>query len=128
MPLRAEWGIMIKRVARLWTISAVTFEGRDLICATRRVRFLAKALIAYPSVRPILEAPKETPLGQLMASRPETIGAVIWPYQCCSWDAQTRLARIQDHYAALEKMRGPISFPVHDKLVLLDLEDIREGL
>ena len=119
---------MIRQVARLWTISAVTFEGRGLLCVTRRVRFLAWALIAYPSVKPMLEASKESPLGQLMASRPETIGAVIWPYQCSSWDAHTRLARIQDHYAAIEALRGAINFPVHDRLILLDLKEIREGL
>src|SRR5690349_1802 len=119
---------MMRRVARLWAVSAEIFEGGGSIRISRRIRFVLNALLAYRSVEPLLEASKQGPLGQLMTCRPETIGAVIWPYQCSSWDAQTRLARIQEHYAVLEKMSGPISFPVHGRLVLLDLKEIREGL
>jgi uncharacterized protein len=119
---------MMRRVARLWAVSAEIFEGGGSVRITRRIRFVLNALLAYRSVEPLLEASKQGPLGQLMTCRPETIGAVIWPYQCSSWDAQTRLARIQEHYAALEKMSGPINFPVHGRLVLLDLKEIREGL
>src|SRR5437016_3001332 len=72
---------MIRHVAQLWSISALIFEGRGMVCITRRLKFFAKALVSYRLVKPLLEAPRESPLGELMASRPETIGAVVWPYQ-----------------------------------------------
>jgi uncharacterized protein len=63
-----------------------------------------------------------------MVHRPETIGAVIWPYQCLGWTARVRLDRIRAHYACIERLGGPIDFPVDGRLSLLSLADIREGL
>jgi uncharacterized protein VirK/YbjX len=63
-----------------------------------------------------------------MERRPHTVGAVIWPYQCLGWDARTRLARIRDHYDVIDSMQGPINFDVSSMLLLLDLDNICEGL
>lgn len=63
-----------------------------------------------------------------MAQRPEAAGAVIWPYQCLGWDARTRLERIRNHCSIIDRIGGPIDFPVDGKMLLLDLDEIREGL
>jgi uncharacterized protein len=75
----------------------------------------------------MIDAPRKSPLGKLMQDRPQAVGAVIWPYQCSGWNAQTRLARIRDHYTVIEKMGGVLDFPVNGKILLLDLEEIRDG-
>ena len=111
----------------LWANSAAVCEGKGIVLTTRRIRFFLNALAAYGSVKPMIDAPRESPLGKLIRHRPEAIGAVIWPYQCAGWNAQTRLARIRDHYAVVEKIGGAIDFPVDGKISLLDLGDIREG-
>ena len=67
-------------------------------------------------------------MGRLVERRPETVGAVIGPYQCIGWDVRTRLARIRDHYSAIETIGGPINFPLDGRLLLLDLKEIRESL
>src|SRR5215831_8979582 len=103
---------MFKNVIRLWANSAAVWEGKRLVVLIRRIRFFARALAVYSSVKPLIEAPSDTSLGRMMEHRPETVGAVIWPYQCAGWDARTRLARICDHYAIIEGMGGPLDFLV----------------
>ena len=53
---------------------------------------------------------------------------MLWPYQCLSWNAATRLSKIRDNYEVIDKIGGPIDFPVNAKLTLLDLSNIRSGL
>lgn len=120
--------MIFKDMAWLWATSALVCEGKGLVVATRRLRFFISALAAYDSVKPMITAPRESSLGRLMQFRPEAVGAVIWPYQCLSWDVRTRLARIRDHYSLVDSVGGPIDFPVDGKLVVLDLTEIREGL
>ena len=120
--------MILKDIGWLWVNSAAVCEGTGFVLAVRRFRFLARALAVYGSIRPIINAPRKSPLGRLIQDRPETIGAVIWPYQCSSWNARTRLARICEHYSVVESIRGPIDFPVHGRILLLDLIEIREGL
>lgn len=120
--------MIIKHMVWLWANSAAVCDGKGIVLTLRRIRFFLKALAAYGSVKPMIEAPRESPLGKLIQYRPEAVGAVIWPYQCAGWNAHTRLARICDHYAVVEKLGGAIDFPVDSKISLLDLGDIREGL
>jgi uncharacterized protein VirK/YbjX len=120
--------MIIKDMNWLWANSAAVCDGHGFVVATRRVRFVVRALAVYGSISPMINAPRNSPLGRLMERRPETVGAVIWPYQCLGWDARTRLARIRDHYSVLEIIGGPLNFPVDGKLSLLDLHEIREGL
>jgi uncharacterized protein VirK/YbjX len=117
-----------KHIFWLWTISAaVSGEAKGVVLIVRRIRLFFKALKAYRSVKPMIDAPRESSLGKLMRHRPQTIGAVIWPYQCAGWNAHTRLARIRDHYSVIDKIGGAIDFPVDGQISLLDLGDIREG-
>jgi uncharacterized protein VirK/YbjX len=102
-------------------------EKRGLIFVTRRIRFLFKALAAYRSVGPMIEAPRESSLGRLMCSRPQIVGAVLWPYQCSGWNVRTRFERIRDHCSIVEQIGGAVDFPVEDQISLLDLGEIREG-
>ena len=125
----SECNTIVENIGRLWTMSAAIRgeEKGGVVRFTRRLRFLFKALSAYRSVKQILDAPRQSPLGKLMQCRPQTIGAVIWPYQCAGWDVHTRLARIRDHYSVIEKIGGTIDFPVDGQISLLDLSDICEG-
>lgn len=119
--------MIAKHMARLWTVSAAVCSGKGMPLTLRRVRFVLRSLAVFGAIKPIIDAPQGSPLAKTMQHRPETIGAVIWPYQCCGWDARTRLSRIRDHYAVVEKIGGVIDFPVTGKLSLLDLGNIREG-
>jgi uncharacterized protein VirK/YbjX len=103
------------------------WDSGDLIAVARRVRFLASALSVYRSITPIINAAPETPLAKLMNRRPETIGAVVWPYQCCGWDAKTRLYRIREHYRVIENLGRPFDFSVDEAVRLADLSEVREG-
>jgi uncharacterized protein len=120
--------VFINHVHWLWTTSALVAGGKGFVFTTRRILFVARALTIYGSIKPIISAPPGSPLGKLIARRPETVGSVTWHYQCAGWNAQTRLARIRDHYATIEEIGGPIDFPLDANLKLLDLAEIREGL
>ena len=102
--------------------------GGGLVSFSRRIQFLARTLAAYSAVKPLLDAASESPLARLLCDRPETMGAVVWPYQCSAWDALTRLERIRDHYDVIESIGGVVDFPVNGSLSLLDLGEIRDGL
>lgn len=62
-------------------------------------------------------------MGELLREWPDTVGYLLWPYQCAAWDAQTRLARIQGHLEVLEQIPG-LKLNPEDKLLLLDLDSI----
>ena len=117
----------IRHLVWLWAISSTVCDGSGIVLIARRIRFLLRSLGAYGSIKPMIDAPQESPLARLIQHRPETVGAVIWPYQCSGWDARRRLERIRDHYSVVEKIGGVIDFPVTGKLILLDLSEIREG-
>jgi uncharacterized protein len=120
--------MIVSDVAWIWKASAKVCEGSGLVAASRRVRFFARALLVHDALKPFIHAPPESALGRLLAQRPETVGAAIWPYQCLSWDARTRLARIRDHCFAVDRIGRPLDFKANDSLRLLDLSEIRAGL
>lgn len=120
---------MLVRNARwLWGNSAAVWQGKGTVVLLRRVQFVLAALKIYGAVKPFINAPSETPLGLLMAHRPETLGAVVWPYQCAGWNPTTRLERIKKHYSIVATLNPLLNFTVLEKLELLDLGGIREGL
>src|SRR5262245_22081557 len=83
------------------------------------------SLAVYDSLGPMINAPREIQLGTLIESRPETVGAAIWPYQCLGWDVRTRRA----HYSVVKSIGGgTIDFPVDGRLLLLDIREVRDGL
>ena len=79
-------------------------------------------------LRPFLHAKVDSPIYRMIAQRPEIIGAIVWPYQCHTWDAKTKLKQIEDHYIVIERLCPAIEFHVDEALVLLDLGDIYENL
>ena len=119
--------MIFNHVRWLWTHSVAVCGGDGIVLVSRRIRFLFRSLAMYRSITPLIDAPLETPLGKLMHYRPETVGAVIWPYQCSGWNAKTRIARIRDHYTVVENIGGMLDFAVDGRITLLDLDEIREG-
>lgn len=89
---------------------------------------MIKALSYYGLLRPIINAPPGGALAKAIKARPETVGAVLWPYQCSAWDVRTRLCRIRGHYDAVDATDQVLSFPANATLNLLDLAEIEQGL
>lgn len=94
---------------------------------TLRLKFVAAAL-RKPSVsRHLSTADPESPLGKLLAEWPQTVGILVWPYQCTSWDAETRLSRLASHLEAVRAIPG-LQLAPHEKLVLADLSSFSPGI
>jgi uncharacterized protein VirK/YbjX len=66
-----------------------------------------------------------SPLGRLLAERPETIGNLMWPYQCAAWDAKTRFARISGHLQVLERLPG-LKVAGEEKIIFADLTSLSD--
>lgn len=75
----------------------------------------------------LLQYRKNVAVQNLILERPETLGAIIWPYQCNTWDAKTRLSHIAEHYNAIEDLKFKIAFPLDGALKLLDLTNVYKG-
>lgn len=90
----------------------------------RNWRFRSKFVLAALSHRSAAErferAPPDTPLGALLSEWPDTVGYLLSPYQCASWNPDRRLSRIEGHLRVLEELPG-LKLASDDKLVLLDL-------
>ncbi|HMJ06007.1 MAG TPA: DUF535 family protein [Chthoniobacterales bacterium] len=91
-----------------------------------RLKFVIAALRA-PSVSRRLAANAGSPVGDLLAECPDTVGTLLWPYQCASWDAETRFSRIAEHLNAVREIPG-LALALDDKLVLADLSSISPGV
>lgn len=89
---------------------------------------MAKAVRLSNSLQPFLHPTEGSPINRLIAQRPETVGAIVWPYQCKSWDAKTRLKQIEEHYSVIEGFCPTIDFHVNGALKLVNLGDIYENL
>jgi uncharacterized protein VirK/YbjX len=89
---------------------------------------MVKSIQLSNSLNPYLNATEGSLINKLIAQRPETLGAVVWPYQCHTWDAKTRLHRIREHYRAIENLPKKIDFPMDGALKLLDLGHVYENL
>lgn len=112
----------------LWKISKQIYPGRSLAAFKNRLTFIAAALRTADSLHPFLHAAEDSLVNKLIKQRPETVGAVVWPYQCHTWDAKTRLNRINEHYSVIETLVPKIDFPINGALKLLDLGDIYKNL
>jgi len=93
-----------------------------------RLMFMAKSFHLSNSLQPFLHAKTDSIINKLIAHRPETIGAIVWPYQCKSWDARTRLKQIEQHYDVIEKCCPTLDFHVNGAMKLIDLDDLYKGL
>ena len=89
---------------------------------------MGKAVQLTSSLQPFLHSTEGSPINKLIAQRPEIVGAIVWPYQCNSWDAKTRLKRIEEHYCIIEYIYPKIDFHVNGALKLIDLGDVYENL
>src|SRR3982074_2075347 len=117
-----------KTVWSLWSTSELVCGGKGLAADARRLRFCLRAIPVFDLVQQMVNTRRPSALGRLMESRPETIGAIMWPYQCLGWDAHTRLSRIVAHYSVIDKIGGPIDFEIDDELLLLNLHEMRDSL
>lgn len=103
-----------------WAWAASEQVDRDL---KMRVKFVMAALRQPSLSRKLASVEPGSPLAELLTECPETIGAMVWPYQCAAWDAETRFDRISEHVVAVRKTPG-LALALDDKLVLADLSAI----
>ncbi|MEO6030791.1 MAG: DUF535 family protein, partial [Burkholderiaceae bacterium] len=113
-------------ISRLWRIAHAVDDRSGLRGLRAHLSFMAAAVRHRRVLLPILHA--SGALGRVMARRPETIGSVVWPYVCQSWDAATRLERIRDHWTAVEQRAPALDFPPDAERELLDLASVMPGL
>jgi uncharacterized protein VirK/YbjX len=88
-----------------------------------RAKFVLAAMRTPSVSRRLASTERASPLGDLLSERPETIGNLLWPYQCASWNAEQRFDRITEHVKAVRKIPG-LDLAPDEKLVLLDLSSI----
>jgi uncharacterized protein len=112
----------------LWKVSNSMFNRRAHGGLKSRLAFMAKAFHISSSLQPFLHAAEGSPLDRLIKQRPETVGVIVWPYQCRTWDAKTRLSRIEAHYKVIEALSPKIDFPINGALKLMDLSDTYANL
>ncbi len=89
---------------------------------------MLKATRLSSALHPFLNAVEGSLINKLILQRPETVGAIVWPYQCHTWDAHFRLSRIQEHYNVVEHFLPKIDFPTDGALKLLALDDVYKDL
>lgn len=111
----------------LWKLSGNLFYKKFGI-SRLRFKFMAMAFILSKDLELLLQSKKNAAAQNLISQRPETLGAIIWPYQCNNWDAKTRLNKIVEHYSAIEDLKFKIDFPLDGALKLLDLNSVYKGL
>ncbi len=119
--------MLYRDIVWLWNTSARIYPDKSLMSFKNRLVLIAMAIRMSASLQPLIHAAEGSLINKLITQRPETIGAVVWPYQCLTWDAETRLNHIREHYAVIEALTPKIDFPVDGALKLLDLNDIYEG-
>ncbi len=117
----------LTRLAWLWSCSRTICGGSGPVLAARRVLFIVRAAQARKELSRMMAAPSRSPMGRHLEKRPETVGAVLWPYKCSGWDVPTRLRRIFEHYEVIETQTTALDFDVDSQVVLVDLGSIFDG-
>ena len=90
-----------------------------------RAKFVRAALREPALSRSLEQLDPATPLARLLAEHPQTIGNLVWPYQCAAWDAPTRFARIAAHLDAVENIPS-LKVVGDEKIVFADLTAISD--
>lgn len=90
-----------------------------------RAKFVRAALRELALSRSLEKLDPATPLARLLAEHPQTIGNLVWPYQCAAWDAPTRFARITAHLDAVEHIPS-LEVVGDEKIVFADLTAISD--
>ena len=109
-------------LAWAWEVSKQADPGLKM-----RLKFVAAALRKPSLSQRLASTDAATPLGRLLTECPETIGTLLWPYQCAAWDADTRFQRIAAHLDVVGQIPG-LDLSLDDKLVLADLSSISPGV
>jgi uncharacterized protein VirK/YbjX len=92
-----------------------------------RLMFVAAALRESRVSNEFATADPKSQLGRLLSEWPQTVGLLLWPYQCASWDAAERLTRVKAHLACVDAIPG-LQLPPGEKLILLDLSSYSPGI
>jgi uncharacterized protein VirK/YbjX len=119
---------MPDRTPSLLTLARAAFPGLSRGTLVLRARYLAAAWRHRAAAQAVAAAPQGSALRRIMDERPQLLGALVWPYQCASWDAAENLARIRAHYALVDEIGPPLDFPSDARLVLCDLGAWREDV
>ncbi len=93
--------------------------------AKLRTKFTLAAL-RNPEAASALARP-DALLARQLADDPQTVGNLVWPYQCATWDAAERVTRIRAHFEVVQKVPG-LQLTIDQKLMLADLSELSEGL
>lgn len=88
-----------------------------------RAKFVRAALREPTLTRTLKNLEASSPLGRLLAAQPQTIGNLIWPYQCAAWDAQARFDRIAAHLDFVESIPA-LKVAGDEKIVFADLTSL----
>jgi uncharacterized protein VirK/YbjX len=91
-----------------------------------RLRFVIAALRNPAASKQLALASPTSPLGELLTEWPQTVGSLLWPYQCADWNATTRVDRIAEHFSAVREIPG-LKLKPDEKLVLADLSSFSPG-
>ena len=92
-----------------------------------RIKFLLAAMRAPSVSRSLASADPTSRIGKLLTESPETVGVILWPYQCAAWDADARFSRLCEHLNAVDQI-PVLSLSLDDKLVIADLSWISPGV
>lgn len=88
------------------------------------VGYAASAVRHAPAVARMLAASRQGALGRLLRARPEVWTALHAPFVAAGWDARTRLARIANHCAIVERLGPPFDLHPDEFADLLHLGEI----
>ena len=111
-------------MARASTVLPGSFIGR----LPARGKFVAAGLKHKAALAPLVDAPEGTAAHTCFTQDPVILGLLIWPYQSAMWEAETRLERLVNHCGVVDTLDVPFHFSLHERLVLLELEDMFPGL
>jgi uncharacterized protein len=91
-------------------------------------QFVLAGLKERDLVGKMLNPAPGTALERIMTERPQLLGALVWPYQCANWGVHDRLCRIIGHYLALDDLGASFHFSVEERLILVKLDYLQEGM
>lgn len=100
-----------------------TAPGSGMTARLNRLRFRRAAKHHAGTFVPLLTAPPESTMGQLVDDRPETLSFLRAPYLCASWTVDERLTRYAAHVSALAE-RPPLDFRIAQSIELMPLPEI----
>ena len=92
-----------------------------------RFRFARDARRHAATYAPLLAAPPQTTMGQLVDDRPEILAFIRAPYLCTGWSVEDRLTRFAIQVAAQQQF-PPLDFPVTQSINLMPLADIGDAI